>query len=136
MPVHPPPDAVEAKPPASSAFVPSRSCRCLSRRSEVGPLLTPTREAGTPHPACSFKKREFGVRPGRSARLIRRFSIFVEIWKRIGYPAGVSVLPAVRGEATDMARKPSKNLTERELEIMQVLWSLREARLGEIQEAL
>ena len=35
-----------------------------------------------------------------------------------------------------MARKPSKNLTERELEIMQVLWSLREARLGEIQEAL
>jgi predicted transcriptional regulator len=35
-----------------------------------------------------------------------------------------------------MARKPSKNLTERELEIMQVLWSLGEARLGEIQEAL
>jgi predicted transcriptional regulator len=35
-----------------------------------------------------------------------------------------------------MARKPSKNLTERELEIMQVLWSLREARLGEIQDAL
>jgi predicted transcriptional regulator len=35
-----------------------------------------------------------------------------------------------------MARKPSKNLTERELEIMQVLWSLRQARLGEIQEAL
>src|SRR5262245_36404154 len=35
-----------------------------------------------------------------------------------------------------MARKPSKNLTDRELEIMQVLWSLREARLGEIQEAL
>src|SRR5437879_8605505 len=35
-----------------------------------------------------------------------------------------------------MARKSSKNLTERELEIMQVLWSLREARLGEIQEAL
>src|SRR5215471_20066719 len=35
-----------------------------------------------------------------------------------------------------MARKPSKNLTERELEIMQVLWTLREARLGEIQEAL
>jgi predicted transcriptional regulator len=35
-----------------------------------------------------------------------------------------------------MARKPSKNLTERELEIMQVLWSLGEARLGEVQEAL
>jgi BlaI family penicillinase repressor len=35
-----------------------------------------------------------------------------------------------------MARKPSKNLTERELEIMHVLWSLREARLGEIQDAL
>jgi BlaI family penicillinase repressor len=35
-----------------------------------------------------------------------------------------------------MARKPSKNLTERELEIMQVLWSLGQARLGEIQEAL
>jgi predicted transcriptional regulator len=35
-----------------------------------------------------------------------------------------------------MARKPSKNLTERELEIMQVLWSLGDARLGEVQEAL
>ena len=35
-----------------------------------------------------------------------------------------------------MARKPSKKLTERELEIMQVLWSLGQARLGEIQEAL
>ena len=35
-----------------------------------------------------------------------------------------------------MARRPSKNLTERELEIMQVLWSLGEARLGEIQDAL
>jgi predicted transcriptional regulator len=35
-----------------------------------------------------------------------------------------------------MARRPTKNLTERELEIMQVLWSLGEARLGEIQEAL
>ncbi|HEY7312601.1 MAG TPA: BlaI/MecI/CopY family transcriptional regulator [Gemmataceae bacterium] len=35
-----------------------------------------------------------------------------------------------------MARKPSKNLTERELEIMQVLWSLGQARLGEVQEAL
>jgi predicted transcriptional regulator len=35
-----------------------------------------------------------------------------------------------------MARKPAKNLTERELEIMQVLWSLGEARLGEIQDAL
>src|SRR5215470_6724941 len=35
-----------------------------------------------------------------------------------------------------MARKPSKNLTERELEIMQVLWSLGQARLGEIQDAL
>src|SRR5262245_58703964 len=35
-----------------------------------------------------------------------------------------------------MARKPSKNLTERELEIMQVLWALGEARLGEVQDAL
>jgi predicted transcriptional regulator len=35
-----------------------------------------------------------------------------------------------------MARRPSKNLTERELEIMQVLWSLGQARLGEVQEAL
>jgi len=35
-----------------------------------------------------------------------------------------------------MARKPSKKLTERELEIMQVLWSLGQARLGEVQEAL
>jgi predicted transcriptional regulator len=35
-----------------------------------------------------------------------------------------------------MARKPSKNLTERELEIMHVLWTLQKARLGEIQEAL
>jgi predicted transcriptional regulator len=35
-----------------------------------------------------------------------------------------------------MARRPSKNLTERELEIMQVLWSLGRARLGEVQEAL
>ena len=35
-----------------------------------------------------------------------------------------------------MARKPSKTLTGRELEIMQVIWSLGEARLGEIQEAL
>src|SRR5262245_26668994 len=35
-----------------------------------------------------------------------------------------------------MARKPSKTLTARELEIMQVIWSLGEARLGEIQDAL
>ena len=35
-----------------------------------------------------------------------------------------------------MARKPSKHLTERELEIMQVLWSLGQARLGEVQDAL
>ena len=35
-----------------------------------------------------------------------------------------------------MARKPSKGLTERQLEIMQVLWNLGQARLGEIQEAL
>jgi predicted transcriptional regulator len=35
-----------------------------------------------------------------------------------------------------MARKPSKHLTERELEIMQVLWSLGQARLGEVQETL
>lgn len=35
-----------------------------------------------------------------------------------------------------MARRPTKTLTERELEIMQVLWSLGEARLGEIQDAL
>jgi predicted transcriptional regulator len=35
-----------------------------------------------------------------------------------------------------MARKPTKNLTARELEIMHVLWSLGQARLGEIQAAL
>jgi predicted transcriptional regulator len=35
-----------------------------------------------------------------------------------------------------MARRPSKNLTDRELEIMQVLWSLGQARLGEVQDAL
>jgi predicted transcriptional regulator len=35
-----------------------------------------------------------------------------------------------------MARKPSKNLTERELEIMQIVWDLQEARLGDIQAAL
>src|SRR4051812_42852460 len=35
-----------------------------------------------------------------------------------------------------MARRPSKTLTERELEIMQALWSLGQARLGEIQDAL
>lgn len=35
-----------------------------------------------------------------------------------------------------MARKPTKNLTERELEIMQVLWTLGQARLGEVQDAL
>jgi predicted transcriptional regulator len=35
-----------------------------------------------------------------------------------------------------MARRPTKKLTERELEIMQVLWSLGQARLGEVQEAL
>jgi predicted transcriptional regulator len=35
-----------------------------------------------------------------------------------------------------MARRPSKNLTERELEIMHVLWSFGQARLGEIQNAL
>jgi BlaI family transcriptional regulator, penicillinase repressor len=35
-----------------------------------------------------------------------------------------------------MARKPSKTLTGRELEIMQVIWALGEARLGEIQNAL
>jgi predicted transcriptional regulator len=35
-----------------------------------------------------------------------------------------------------MARRPTKTLTERELEIMQVLWSLGQARLGEVQDAL
>lgn len=35
-----------------------------------------------------------------------------------------------------MARKPSKNLTDRELEIMQVVWELGEARLGDVQETL
>src|SRR4051794_40473545 len=35
-----------------------------------------------------------------------------------------------------MARKPSKTLTGRELEIMQVIWDLGEARLGEVQEVL
>jgi predicted transcriptional regulator len=35
-----------------------------------------------------------------------------------------------------MARKPSKNLTERELEIMQIVWDRGEARLGDVQDAL
>jgi predicted transcriptional regulator len=35
-----------------------------------------------------------------------------------------------------MARRPAKHLTERELEIMQALWSLGQARLGELQDAL
>jgi predicted transcriptional regulator len=35
-----------------------------------------------------------------------------------------------------MARRASKKLTERELEIMHVLWSLGQARLGQIQESL
>src|SRR5437867_11029118 len=35
-----------------------------------------------------------------------------------------------------MARRASKNLTERELEIMHALWSLGQARLGELQDAL
>jgi predicted transcriptional regulator len=35
-----------------------------------------------------------------------------------------------------MARRASKNLTERELEIMQVIWSLGEARLGDVHDAL
>src|SRR5262249_36187250 len=35
-----------------------------------------------------------------------------------------------------MARRPSKSLTERELEIMQALWSLGQARLGGLQDAL
>ena len=35
-----------------------------------------------------------------------------------------------------MARRPAKTLTERELEIMQVIWALGEARLGEVQDAL
>ncbi len=46
------------------------------------------------------------------------------------------VLIVARTEANRMARKPSRTLTERELEIMQVLWSLGQARLGEVQEAL
>jgi BlaI family penicillinase repressor len=49
------------------------------------------------------------------------------------YLFGISQLEA---NEADMARKPSKNLTERELEIMQVLWSLGQARLGEVQDAL
>ncbi len=35
-----------------------------------------------------------------------------------------------------MARRPSKNLTERELEIMQVIWERGAARLGDVQDAL
>lgn len=35
-----------------------------------------------------------------------------------------------------MARKPAKNLTERELEIMQIVWDMGEARLGDVQDAL
>jgi predicted transcriptional regulator len=35
-----------------------------------------------------------------------------------------------------MARKAHKNLTDRELEIMQIIWGLDEARLGDVQDAL
>lgn len=35
-----------------------------------------------------------------------------------------------------MARRPSKNLTERELEIVQIIWDRGEARLGDVQDAL
>lgn len=35
-----------------------------------------------------------------------------------------------------MARKPAKNLTDRELEIMQIIWNLGEARLGDVQDGL
>jgi predicted transcriptional regulator len=35
-----------------------------------------------------------------------------------------------------MARKPAKKLTDRELEIMQVLWDLGEGRLADVQEGL
>src|ERR1700730_10578486 len=35
-----------------------------------------------------------------------------------------------------MARKSSKNLTERELEIMHVIWDLGAARLGDVQDTL
>jgi predicted transcriptional regulator len=35
-----------------------------------------------------------------------------------------------------MARKPAKNLTERELEIMQIIWDRGPARLGDVQDAL
>jgi predicted transcriptional regulator len=35
-----------------------------------------------------------------------------------------------------MARTPARPLTERELQIMQIIWDLQEARLAEVQEAL
>src|SRR5579859_2243836 len=35
-----------------------------------------------------------------------------------------------------MARKAARNLTERELEIMQIIWATGESRLGDVQEAL
>src|SRR5579871_1572138 len=64
-------------------------------------------------------------------------SIFVETHNRVGAAAARHPFGAGAGDArTAMARKPSKTLTERELEIMQVLWSLGQARLGEVQEAL
>jgi predicted transcriptional regulator len=47
----------------------------------------------------------------------------------------VRLPPAVRTGGT-MARRPSKNLTERELAIMQIIWDLHEARLGDVQTAL
>src|SRR5207237_5470040 len=69
------------------------------------------------------KSRTTLVRSCGCLRPILGISIFVEISQRGRY-------------ITSMARKSSNNLTERELEIMQVLWSLGEARLGEIQDAL
>jgi len=35
-----------------------------------------------------------------------------------------------------MARRPSRNFTERELEIMQILWEKKEATVRDIQQAL
>src|SRR5262245_47712535 len=40
------------------------------------------------------------------------------------------------GGKTTMARRPSRTFTERELEIMQILWEKKEATVRDIQQAL
>lgn len=71
-----------------------------------------------------------------------RISNFLEKSQNLGWsPNPLSSLEgnprhSLREASSFMARRPSKNLTERELEIMQIIWEMKEARLGDIQAAL